>query len=239
MSFAASPHPAAAAQQGGAGPDFFFGQPRRAVGLRGHVTFARARSDWYDFVTDQLTLDRNDFRGAGIAGDVSVGLAPRLDLVLGADFASAATGSEFRHFVDNNRLPIEQTTRLRQVALTAGVRVAVAERGRSLSSFAWVPHRVVPYVGGGGGLLWYQVQQYGDFVDFQDLSVFTDVIESAGWTPAGYVNAGADVHLTGRFYVTVDGRYLWASPTLDAPWRSFEPLDLAGFRLSTGLNIVF
>jgi hypothetical protein len=220
-------------------PDFFFGRPRASIGIRGSWTIARAGSDWFDFVTEQLTLDRHDFRAAGIAADVAVALARRLDLVVGVDFGHAEPDSEFRGFVDDDRLPIEQTTQLRHSALTMGARFALTERGREISSLAWVPRRIVPYVGAGGGAVWYRVRQEGDFVDFRDLSIFSEVIESSGWAPAGYVNAGADVHLVRHVYLTVDGRYLWAAPQLTEPWRNFDALDLAGLRLSTGVSVVF
>ena len=220
-------------------PDFFFGRPRTTVGIRGNWTFARGGSDWFDFVTERLTLDRRDFTGAGIAGDVAIAVSRRVDVVVGIDYARSSANSEFRDFVDNDRQPIEQSTILEHAALTAGVRVALTERGRSLSSLAWIPRRVVPHVGGGAGMLWYGVEQYGDFVDFEDLSVFTDVLSSDGWTPAAYAAAGVDFHVTRRLYLAVDGRYLWAAPDLRAPWRGFEPLDMSGLRLSTGIALRF
>jgi hypothetical protein len=42
-------------------PDFLFGRPEGSIGVRGSWVFARAGSDWYDFVTDQLTIDTKDF----------------------------------------------------------------------------------------------------------------------------------------------------------------------------------
>lgn len=227
----------AAAQATTGPPDFFFGRPRATIGVRGNWTFAHAGSDWFDFVRENLTLDRGDFRGVGIAADVAVTVAPRVDVVVGLDFARSSANSEFRNFVDDDRRPIEQVTTLRHAALTGGVRVALTERGRELSSLAWIPRGVVPHVGGGGGYLWYGVEQYGDFVDFEDLSVFSDVLASSGWTAAAYANAGVELHVTRRLYVAVDGRYLWASPDLRAPWRGFEPLDLSGLRLSTGIAL--
>jgi len=220
-------------------PDFLFGRPNTSIGVRGSYTFAHAGSDWYDFVTDQLTLNKGDFRSGGIVVDVGVNITPRLELLFGGDYASTTSDSEFRNFVDNNRLPINQATNLRQTTLTAGVRFALTDRGRELSSLAWVPRRFVPYVGAGGGALWYSVKQFGDFVDFQDFSIFTDTLESSGWAPAGYVNGGGDVHLHRHIYVTVDARYLWAAKQLEQPWTGFDKLDLAGLRFSTGINVIF
>src|SRR5262245_35709656 len=238
---AAADDPPAAAPQVARNPppDFLFGRPHTSIGIRGSYTLARAGSDWYDFVTDQLTLDKGDFGSGGIVGDVGVSITPRLELVFGADYASTTSDSEFRDFVDNNRFPINQTTNLRQTTLTAGVRFALTERGRELSSLAWVPRRFVPYAGAGGGALWYRVRQSGDFVDFQDFSIFTDTLESSGWAPAGYVNGGGDVQLHRHVYITVDARYLWAAKQLEQPWTGFERLDLAGLRFSTGINVIF
>jgi hypothetical protein len=232
------PDGAAALQQNPA-PDFLFGRPKINVGLRGAFTFGRARSDWYEFVTDQLTLDRNDFRSAGLAGEVGLAINPRLEVVFGADFSRLAADSEFRHWLDNNRLPISQTTTIRQATLSIGARLALMDRGRELSSLAWVPRRVVPYVGAGAGTLWYKVVQTGDFVDFQDLSIFYDILESTGRTPMAYVHGGADLHLVRMVYATFDVRYQWAAPDLNTPWTGFEPLDMAGARISTGINLAF
>jgi hypothetical protein len=39
--------------------------------------------------------------------------------------------------------------------------------------------------------------------------------------------------------VTADGRYLWAAADLGRDWIDFDPIDLAGFRLSGGVNVIF
>jgi hypothetical protein len=236
---AAAPAAAQAPASPRPSPDFLFGPPDGSVSVRGSWLFARASSDWYDFVTDQLTLDTSDFNAPGIGLDVAVAIKPRIDVQFGFDFSNARVVSEYRDFVDNNRLPITQQTRLREVNLSGNIKVALTERGREVSRFAWVPRRVVPYAGGGGGVLWFDVNQTGDFVDFVDLSIFTDVFRSRGWTPSAQLFGGVDIRLVKQLYVTFDGRYLWAAGELGREWIDFDPIDLAGFRLSGGVNLVF
>ena len=48
-------------------PDFLFGRPDGSIGIRGNWVFSRAGSDWYDFVTKQLTVERGDFNGPEFA----------------------------------------------------------------------------------------------------------------------------------------------------------------------------
>jgi hypothetical protein len=234
-----TPAPVAAPQRSPA-PDFFFAPPRGSFSVRGSWDVLQANSDWFGFVRQQLTLDRGDFSLFGIAGDVNVSLTPRFDLVVGADYFGQSTDSEYRDFVDNLRQPIQQTTRLREGSVTGGVRYALRERGRAISSLAWIPTRIVPYVGGGGGFIWYNLEQYGDFVDFTDFSVFGDLLPSNGIGPTAYVQAGADVQLVKRLYVTFDARYKWAKSQLDdVVWTGFDPLNLGGVKLSTGLSFSF
>ena len=219
--------------------DFLFGPPRATVGVRGNWLFARAGSDWFSFVTSQLSLEKKDFNAPGFATDVGIPLGRRAEAVVGVDFNQTTTASDYREFVDNNRLPITQTTRLRTTALTGSVKYALVDRGLEVSRLAWVPRHVVPYVGAGGGALRYDLQQFGDFIDFTDSSVFPSTFQSAGWAPVAQAFGGVDVRVLKRVYVTLDARYQWSNATLDQTWVDFEPIDLAGFKLSAGANFLF
>lgn len=232
---------AATAQPERSTPDFLFGEPRGSIGIRGDLVFARAGSDIFDFVRTHLTLDRGAFNAPGIATDVAIGLTPRLDVVAGFEFSQASAPSEYRAFVDNNRRPIEQTTRLRTANLSGSLRVALAPRGTAVSRLAWIPSRMVPYVGAGGGLLWYQFLQSGDFVDVQtaNRAVFSDVLASQGWTPSAHAFGGVDVRVQRRTFVTLEARYLWAAAALQRRFQGFDPIDLAGLRVSAGINVLF
>lgn len=219
-------------------PDFLFGRPRGSIGIRSGWTIGRAGSDWYNFVTDQLTLTNGDFNRPAIGTEGTVTLTRRLDLVFGVDYGQSTTNSEYRRLVDNNRLPIEQTTVLRDMNISVGVRYALTERGRRISRFAWVPRSIVPFVGAGAGAMWFQVEQNGDFVDYVDYSVFRDVFEAKGWAPSAHVSGGVDVRLLRRLFLTLDGRYVWAKGDLGRSWIDFDPIDLSGFRMSAGINFM-
>ena len=219
-------------------PDFLFGRPAGTLGLRVGWLASRSGSDWYDFVTDQLTLDRKNFNGPGIGTDLGISITPRLDVMVGFDYSQTTSASEYRRFVDNNRLPIEQSTLMRGANISGGIKFALTERGREVGRLAWVPRKFVPYVGAGGGAMWFQVRQSGDFVDYVDLSVFTDVFESKGWAPTAHAFGGVDVRVLRRAYATFDARYTWASGDLGPDWIDFDPIDLSGLRLSAGINFI-
>ena len=220
-------------------PDFLFDRPRGSVGVRGGWLFERADSDLFTFVQEQLTVEPNAFDAPTLAVDVGVAVAPRTEAVFGVAFGGGTVRSEYRDLVDNDRLPITQATRLRQTNLSASVKLALTPRGQEVGTLAWVPSAATPYVGAGLGALWYEFHQTGDFVDFLDLSVFSDTFQSHGWAPSAHVFAGVDVKLARRVFLTGEGRYLWAQAELGPDFLSFQPIDLTGFKLTVGINYLF
>lgn len=223
----------------GSTQDFLFGSPRGSVTIRGSWVFARAGSDLFDFVTDQLTLDDKDFDAPAIGGEIAIALSSRLEALGGLEFSAAQSPSEYRHLVDNNRLPITQETRLKNLHISGSVKVALTPRGRSISRLAWVPRGLTPYVGGGLGAVYFDFNQRGDFVDFADLSVFTDVFQSTGWAPSVHAFGGADIQMYRKLFLKLEGRYLWASGELERDFIDFDPIDLAGFRMTVGASVLF
>ena len=219
--------------------DFMLGRPRVTVGLSGNWIMASAGSELFDFVTDQLTIERSAFNRPGFGADLAINVAPRLDVTMGFEGSRMEQGSEYRDFVDNKLLPIEQTTSLKEQAFSAGVKFALLPAGRRVSRFAWIPSKFTPYVGGGGGILRYDFEQSGDFVDFADNHVFNSHFRSAGWTPSVFASGGTDVHLFSRVFMSLEGRYTWSSATLDRDFVDFDPIDLKGFRFGAGFHYAF
>ena len=214
--------------------DFLFARPRAEVGVRVGWSFNRGGSDWYDFVTDQLTLDQSDFNAFALASDVGVWLTGRFTAVGGVEYTHTNPGSEYRRFVDNNRQPINQSTRLSVVHATGGIKYALLDRGRAIGRLAWIPARVAPYLAAGGGATYYELRQEGDFVDFVDRSVFPALLRSSGWAPTYYVGGGADIRVLRRMLVSADFRYRRATADLNNTWVDFEPLELSGAQVTVG-----
>jgi hypothetical protein len=231
--------PPAPAQAQHAGDGFLFRPP--AVGFTVFGGFARpdAGSDIFDFATEQLTLGRGDFNSPAVGADVAVRLTPRTALTLGAAYAGRATRSEFRDWVDGDEQAIEQSTEFARVPVTVGVKAYLTPPGRSIGQFAWVPARYAPYVGVGGGAMWYRFRQTGDFVDFETLDIFRDEVESSGWTPTAQGLAGLDVSLTPRLVLAGEARYLWARAPLDGAFQGFDPIDLSGLSATLGFSVRF
>lgn len=232
----ASAAPAPAAAQG-SGNGFLFRAPAASLAIRGGFNHASASSELFSFSTEHLTLDRGDFSGPSVGADLSIRLTPRIALGLGAAYTGVNARSEMRDWVDEDDRPIEQTTQFQRVPVTADVRAYLTPRGRSVGRFAWVPARYAPYVGVGGGAMWYRFRQQGEFVDFKTLDIFGDELESSGWTPMAQALAGIDISLSPRFVLTGETRYSWAKAELSSSFQDFDRLDLSGLSTSIGISI--
>ena len=230
--------PAAALAQDGKG--FLFRPPSASLTLRAGMADVSARGDLFDLVTNTLTLERSDFTGLSASGELAFGRpGSRLDVVLGGGYMSADAGSDYREVTGSDGLPIVQTSSLKRVPVTLGLKAYLLPRGRMIGSLAWVPSRVAPYVGVGAGALWYRFKQYGEFVDFTtpDSAIFEDVYQSSGWGPAGYAGGGIDVTLSPRVALAVDARYMYAQAGVNGSFTGFDRVDLSG--LSTTVGITF
>ena len=220
-------------------PDFLLGRPRGLLAIRGGWLFANTGSDLYDFITDQLTIDKSTFNTSSISGDFGISIGSRFDVIATLEQSNSSSTSEYRDFIDTGGAPITQTTQRQEWIVSATMRMALVPRGRRISRFAWVPRTFTPYVGAGAGAANYDIKQYGAFVDFRTLRVFNDSFASDGWTPTVHALAGADLRLYRRLYLTTEARYTWGSAELDDDFVDFDPISLGGLRTSAGVQIVF
>jgi len=223
-----------------AGDGYLFHAPIATITVRGGYSRAMAGSDVFDEVTSQLTLDRGDFSSLTFGGDFALHLGGPVDAVLSAGYSRAKHKSEFRDLVDNNDLPIEQTTTFERLPLTASLRYNLAAPGRSIGRLAWIPSRVVPYVGAGIGGMRYRFKQEGDFVNYATNAVFPSVIDSeAEWTFVAQGMAGVDYNFSPRLGLSFDARYLHANGELGPSFQGYERIDLSGVSATVGLSARF
>ena len=231
-------------------PDFLFGRPRLSFGLRGLWHRARAGSDFYDFVNEQLFVPRSpdddhdnpdhgllNFAAPGVSFDFGYGVTSRLDVRVGVDYAKSLNESELRNFIGEDGLPFTQTTELSQTDVRGELAFALAPRGRAIGQYAWIPSRVVPYVGAGLSFVRHDLSQLGEFVD--EIGYFEGTFTSNGWGTAVHLFGGADIRMTRHAFLNAEVRQVEASAGLSDDFAGFDPLDLGGLRISAGVRFVF
>jgi len=218
---------------------FFFSQPSGSWSLRGGFAMPSARSDLFTFTTNNLTINRKDFGAFDAGGDLAFAIQPRLDVVFDVSYSGMSKLSEFRDFVDNNNQPIQQTTSFQRTPITVNLRYYLMDRGRQVGHYAWVPSKVVPYVGAGAGMMYYDFEQKGDFIDDSTNAVFTDAFRSRGWAPTAQVIGGAEWVLGTNWALRTEARYLFGSAKPGSDFQGFHNIDLSGLTTSAGFFLRF
>lgn len=220
------------------GDGFLFGRPGAMLNVHGGLVRPNASSELFDFVSDLLTIDSNDFVGGALGAGVYFPLSSRLDLDFRATYSGSNTTSEFREFEGTDDLPIAQETQFIRVPLLAGVRYFITPRERTIGSLVWIPADYALYGGVGAGAMWYRFRQVGEFVDFADnTTIFADDLVSQGWSPAAQVTGGVDVAVSPRIGVNVEANYLWGRTSLDRDFEEFDKIDLSGFSALVGISL--
>ncbi|MHB1298366.1 MAG: hypothetical protein ACYC0B_07545, partial [Gemmatimonadaceae bacterium] len=151
--------------QAGSGEGFLFRAPTMTLSVHGGYAMPGARSDFFDFTTDELTLSRSDFAGAAFGGDLGFRLGEQFEIVLGASHSASSDRSEYRDWVDGDDLPIEQVTRFSRTPVALSLRYHPRPSGRKIGSFAWIPIKFDPYIDAGVGKMRYIFEQRGDFIN--------------------------------------------------------------------------
>lgn len=237
--FLAVAAPSAVSAQGGDG--FLFKEPRVTLKFETGYGFQRAQGDIFDEVLAVHTLDRRDFDAPYLGGELSVRVSDRVDVGFGVGYQGASTISEYWDYEGTDGLPIEQITELQLIPVVVSGKYFLASRGRSIGRFAWIPNRVVPYVGAGVGLMSYRFEQTGEFVDESDpgLPIYQDRLTSDRSTFMARGAAGVNLALGRQFVLNGEARYNYARAPLDQDFSGFGDIDLNGLQLVAGVAIRF
>lgn len=220
--------------------DFLFHQPKATLSFNLGFSVPSAGSQIFDEVMNDFTLEKSDFNSFLIGGGVSLFVNDRIDVGFDFSYGSSNAWAEYVDFVDNDDLPIEHETRFTRVPLTLSAKYFLMDRGRAIGSLSWIPTSWAPYIGVGGGRTYYGFEEVGDFIDFEDNSVYTSSYLSEGWAWVGHVLGGVQWSISPEWVISVDGRYSIASSEMDRPaYKDYDKIDLSGFNGSIGFGIRF
>jgi hypothetical protein len=235
--FLGSPAGAAGAQPRGDG--FLFQPPVGSLTILGGFARPSAESDVFADARNLLTLDADAFNSFSAGVEYAFQLTPRFDIFAGLGYSGSSKRSEFRDWVDQDELPIEQNTRFTRMPIIGGARMYVLPRGHSIGQHVWFPAFVAPYLSAGAGVVWYSFKQTGDFVDFQDNEIISDNLESAGFAPMLHAGGGVEFAVGPRVILVADARYSFARAAMSDDFAGYDNIDLSGLAATAGLRIRF
>lgn len=187
----------------------------------------RGDSQYWDETFDVFTGAPSSFEDMVFGADYLWGTSKNSGILFGVSYYDGATTQAYRDWVDDAGNDINHATTLSLGDLTAAY---IWRFGRS---------GVRPYIGGGGGLLWWRLREEGDFIDFADpvnLPITYASYYADGTTWELFAIAGLDVPLGFRWSFFVEGRLRWAEAELNKDFAGFGTIDLSGYQLAGGFS---
>jgi opacity protein-like surface antigen len=188
-------------------------------------------SQYWDDTAGLFTGDASDFEDTLVGFDYRMSLGgEHLALLLSASDYSGEDHRTYLDFVDDTGGEIRHTASLDITSLTAGLVLRFA------------PHAAVsPYIGAGGGLYSWTLEERGRFIDFGSpgLDLFRSDFQDEGDTFGYYVQAGLDIPLGAGWALFAEGRWHEADDELSGDFEGLGTLDLSGREISAGASWTF
>jgi opacity protein-like surface antigen len=131
---------------------------------------------------------------------------------------------------------IYQTLRLRTLPVGASIRIVPTSKRV----------RIAPFVGGGIDAMFYQYEEWGDFIDFfdPDLPIVPDHFIDDGVAFGLHAFGGVRFYVNRDFAVVGEYRYHWADTDMGDDFSSADPgfvnrIDLTGWTWTVGVHVRF
>ena len=180
---------------------------------------------------ESLAFEIKDFNTVPIGGEWLVGLSDYLEAGVGVGYQSRTVPSVYRDFVNEDDSEIAQDLKLRIIPVTATVRFLPVGRSGA----------VQPYVGAGVGILNWRYSEAGEFVDFNDDSIFRARYVANGTALGPVVLAGLRAPVGDAMTIGGELRYQRAKGDTKADETGLlgKKIDLGGWSANLGFHFRF
>lgn len=185
-------------------------------------------SEYWDDKFKDFTGGIDDFENVSFGADYLLSLNRNLGLLFSGNYYQGDRTQAYRDFVDNFGDDIRHDTTLEVTSLTAGLHF----------SFLGPDAPIIPYVGAGGGLYVWRLEEDGDFIDFGSVNdtIFSASLKSEGEAFGYYGLVGLEAPITNRISVFGEARWTRVDDELDGDFEGFGDIDLSGREFLAGIS---
>lgn len=203
------------------------------VNLLGGYVLPEGNSDVYDQNARETTFRTKDLDGWGGTFGYDHFLGEFVNLGISSSFYHNDTTVQDVDFAYQNGAPILRNIHLQIVPLEFNLHILPIGREPA----------VIPYLGGGFGIYFWNYEEAGDFV-FDRLTnpnIVTGRAFSDGVDPGYHVEGGFMIPFSRSTTFTAEAKYWHAHGKLDVSGfdPSFHPLDLSALMFQAGVSIWF
>jgi len=181
-------------------------------------------------------VSTSDFTGFTGGVEYNQVVVKNVEIGLSIDGYGQTVRSNYRDYTRPDGSEIHQTLKLSTLPLGLTVRFVPTSKRT----------KVAPYIGGGMDAIYWEYQEYGDFIDFLDpeYTIHSDSFRSSGWAFGLHVAGGCRFYLNRDFAIVGEGRYQWAHEDMGGDFAPNAPglvntIDLSGWSATVGVHVRF
>jgi len=181
-------------------------------------------------------VEKSDFYGVYGGIEYNHVLMDNVELGIHLDGYSRTVDTSYRDYTRPAGDDIFQSLKLNMVPLGVSVRFVPTSKKA----------RIAPFVGGGVDAIFYQYEEFGDFIDFADpdLPIVADAFAADGTAFGFHVLGGLRVYINRDIAIVGEGRYQWAKHDMGDDFAPNEPglvnpIDLSGATFTVGVHLRF
>ena len=188
-------------------------------------------NELYSPVGELRGVKPNDFDGVYGGAEYSFNVAEKVEMGISLDGYSNSNSTVYRDFTRPDGSEIHQELKLSLIPLGVSLRFLPLNRRAPIQ----------PYVTVGADAIFYQYEEFGDFIDFfsNNLDISSDSFKSDGAALGGHAAAGVRIPLGHDFAITAEGRYQFAQKKLMDDDFNQNRLDLNGASATIGVRLRF
>ena len=230
---------------GATGPGFAqSGGGGSAVQFRVGGYFPVGGGEFWDETEEVFTVDISDFDEVMVGFSYVTSINNNFEIGFNIDFYDERVDSTYRGSIVNEfDLPshIFHTSSLELVPVTVDFRLLPFGRYKIRGPQGRRVLKPVFYVGGGAGVLLWDYEEIGDFLDFtfDPAVLFFDRFKDDGAAFEVHALAGLEIPMSPRFNLLVEGRYSWADDDLDDGFAGLGNIELGGVSAFIGGSFRF
>jgi opacity protein-like surface antigen len=186
-------------------------------------------SQYWDQREIDFTGGADDFEDTIFGVDYTRMLTERFGVIASGSLYEASSTAAFLDFEDEFGNDIVHETSLDITQLNLGVLFHILRRDAVVS----------PYVGGGLGLYGYDLEESGEFIDFDTFDIFEGTFDTDGNAFGAFFLLGLEIPITEGVGVFAEGRWHSVEDELDGDFEGFGDIDLGGRELAAGVSFRF
>ena len=204
--------------------------------------FPRGNETLFEDDRSLYFVEKSDFYGVYGGIEYNQVVLDNVELAIHFDGYGRTVDTSYRDYTWDDGSEIRQSLKLSMLPLGVSVRFVPTSKRT----------KIAPFVGGGVDAIFYDYEEYGDFVCFPpasgtcrfDYDVVADAFEADGTAFGFHALGGLRVYLNRDIAIVAEGRYQWAEDDMGDDFAPNEPglvnrIDLSGWTFTVGAHIRF